>query len=169
MAKKYNLGNVAMFPIGGIIPFAGQNAPTGYLMCNGQEVSRTEYSYLFDIIGTTYGEGDGSTTFNVPDLRDKFPQGASGANTVGTIKEAGLPNITGETKYLSAGVVWNGAPSGAFRGYASDGTKVTNVSNTGSADAHYFVFDASLSNPIYGSSDTVQPPAVCVNYIIRAL
>ena len=169
MAKKYNLGNVGIYPIGGIIPFAGQNAPTGYLMCNGQEVSRTEYSYLFDIIGTTYGEGDGSTTFNVPDLRDKFPQGASGTNTLGTVKEAGLPNITGKFSsatnfYRDKTVNGTGAFSGSLGGKA-DGDSNGN----GGVMATYISMDASASNPIYGNSDTVQPPAVCMNYIIRAL
>ena len=165
MAKKYNLGNLETFPIGGIIPFAGQNAPTGYLMCNGQEVSRTEYSYLFGIIGTTYGEGNGSTTFNVPDLRDKFTQGASGTNTVGTVKEAGLPNITGSlgnTTWLYIG----SATNGAFTYTKYDAfAEIPTERNDGTS----YKFDASLSNSIYGNSDTVQPPAVCMNYIIKAL
>ena len=59
-------------PVGSVITFMADNAPDGYLACNGQEVSRTTYKDLFDIIGTKYGEGDGSTTFNVPNLTDKF-------------------------------------------------------------------------------------------------
>src|SRR5690606_19275689 len=51
-------------PPGAVIPFAGTNAPTGWLFCHGQEVSRTTYARLFAVIGTTYGAGDGSTTFN---------------------------------------------------------------------------------------------------------
>lgn len=160
MAKRYNLGNVAMFPIGGVIPFAGQNAPTGYLMCYGQEVSRTEYSDLFNIIGTTYGEGDGSTTFNVPDLRDKFTQGASGTNIVGTVKEAGLPNITGRFSYPSF------SKDGAFYSttYGTETFQIRGGTGSGAVG-----FSASRSSSIYGNSDTVQPPAVCMNYIIRAL
>jgi len=62
-------------PAGGIMPYAGATAPSGWLLCGGQEVSRTTYSTLFSTIGTTFGAGDGSSTFNVPDLRDRFPLG----------------------------------------------------------------------------------------------
>lgn len=60
---------------GTVIAYAGNAAPTGYLKCNGAAVSRTTYSALFSLIGTTYGAGDGSTTFNVPDLRGEFVRG----------------------------------------------------------------------------------------------
>jgi microcystin-dependent protein len=62
-------------PVGTILAYAGQAAPAGYLMCNGQAVSRAQYASLFSIIGTTYGAGNGSTTFNVPDLRGEFLRG----------------------------------------------------------------------------------------------
>ena len=71
--------------IGTIVPYAGNTAPYGYLMCDGSEVSRTEYYQLFNVIGTTYGEGDGSTTFKVPDLRESVPVGV-GRNTTNTIE-----------------------------------------------------------------------------------
>ena len=71
-------------PIGVVLPFAGSGAPSGYLICDGQEISRTEYPELFKVIGTTYGEGDGSTTFNVPDYRETVLVGA-GENTTDTI------------------------------------------------------------------------------------
>ena len=67
-------------PIGTIIAVSHNSIPDGYLSCNGQAVSRTEYSALFDLIGTTYGAGDGSTTFNLPDLRGEFLRG-SGTNS----------------------------------------------------------------------------------------
>lgn len=63
-------------PIGEIHAFGGSVVPSGYLLCNGQAVSRTEYSELFAVIGTAYGKGDNSTTFNVPDLREAVPKGA---------------------------------------------------------------------------------------------
>ncbi|MBP3766545.1 MAG: tail fiber protein [Bacilli bacterium] len=63
-------------PIGTIISYSTTNVPDGYLECNGQAVSRTEYAALFEKIGTTYGGGDGSTTFNVPNLRGEFLRGA---------------------------------------------------------------------------------------------
>lgn len=65
---------VAM-PSGAVLPFAMSSAPTGWLKCNGQTVSRTTYAALFAAIGTTYGAGDGSTTFALPDLRGEFVRG----------------------------------------------------------------------------------------------
>lgn len=62
--------------VGEIKPFAGSAIPTGWLLCDGSAVSRTTYSELFTVIGTTYGTGDGSTTFNLPDLRNRFMVGA---------------------------------------------------------------------------------------------
>lgn len=73
--------------------FAGSTIPTGWLLCDGSAVSRTDYAALYAVIGTTYGAGNGSTTFNLPNLQDKFVQGSS---TSGSVKEAGLPNITGQ-------------------------------------------------------------------------
>ena len=66
--------NLAL-PAGITVPYAGATSPTGWLLCNGQAVSRTSYPRLFAAIGTTYGSGDGSTTFNVPDLRECNPVG----------------------------------------------------------------------------------------------
>jgi microcystin-dependent protein len=74
-----------------IFDYAGTSAPTGYLLCDGSAVSRTTYANLFNAIGTTWGVGDGSTTFNVPDLRRKTTIGSGGtqisgpANTVGAV------------------------------------------------------------------------------------
>jgi len=62
-------------PVGSITMYGGSSAPSGWLYCNGQAVSRSIQSDLFAAIGTTFGNGDGSTTFNLPDLRDRFPLG----------------------------------------------------------------------------------------------
>lgn len=62
-------------PPGTVAAFAGSNAPAGWLKCAGQAVSRATYGALFAYIGTTYGAGDGSTTFNVPDMRGEFIRG----------------------------------------------------------------------------------------------
>ena len=68
--------------IGAIMPFSGNgDIPAGYLLCDGAAVSRTMYPDLFGVIGTTYGAGDGSTTFNLPDLTDKFIEGGKTAGT----------------------------------------------------------------------------------------
>ena len=92
---------VDILPTGAVIPFAGSTTPSGYLLCNGAAVSRTTYSKLYSAIGTTYGSGDGSTTFNLPNLNNN--SFLEGSNTVGTAKSAGLPNITGYAwdKYLT--------------------------------------------------------------------
>ena len=72
--------NQAGNPTGTIIVYSVDKAPDGYLKCEGQAVSRNNYKKLFNVIGTTYGEGDGSTTFNVPDLRGEFLRG-TGTNS----------------------------------------------------------------------------------------
>ena len=70
--------------VGTIKPWGKATAPDGYLLCDGSAVSRTTYAELFGVIGTTYGTGDGSSTFNVPDLAGKFPQGKSGTTNLAT-------------------------------------------------------------------------------------
>ena len=78
-----NLGQISskIVPVGSIIWVAYDTAPKGYLPCNGSAVSRTDYSTLFGKIGTAFGTGDGSTTFNLPDLIGKV---AYGSETVGS-------------------------------------------------------------------------------------
>lgn len=76
-------------PAGSVIPYAGASAPTGYLLCDGTAVSRTTYAALFAVIASTYGNGDGSTTFNLPDLRGRFPLGKAAAGTGNTLGGTG--------------------------------------------------------------------------------
>lgn len=71
-------------PAGIIMPFAGTVAPQGCLFCDGSAVSRTTYSALFEVIGTTYGAGDGETTFNIPDLSGRVVIGVSNSHALGT-------------------------------------------------------------------------------------
>lgn len=66
-----DLTDVSAAPVGTVAPFAGSTEPPGWLFADGSAVSRTAYSELFAVIGTTYGSGDGSTTFNIPDLRGR--------------------------------------------------------------------------------------------------
>ena len=75
-----------MAPTGSITAFAGASAPTGWLVADGSAVSRTSYADLFAVIGTTWGAGDGSTTFNVPDLRGAFLRGAGTGSINGSDK-----------------------------------------------------------------------------------
>lgn len=80
-------GGIPQMPTGTILAFGSTTVPSGYLRCNDQAVSRTTYAALFAVIGTTYGVGDGSTTFNVPDLRDRAPYGRD-TFTIGTTTTA---------------------------------------------------------------------------------
>lgn len=80
----------ALIPSGFITMYGGSTAPTGYLLCQGQAVSRATYAALFAIIGTTYGAGDGSTTFNLPNFQGKFPVGQLAADPdFGTLGQTG--------------------------------------------------------------------------------
>jgi microcystin-dependent protein len=76
-------GSVGSTPPGSIVMYAGMTAPSGWLLCNGAAVSRTTYATLWNLLGTTYGPGNGSTTFNLPDLTQRFARidsSAMGAN-----------------------------------------------------------------------------------------
>jgi microcystin-dependent protein len=83
--EKLN-SSVTLVPTGAVMPFAMNTAPSGWLAANGSAVSRTTYAALFAAIGTTYGAGNGSTTFTLPDLRASFVRGAGsdGVATAGT-------------------------------------------------------------------------------------
>ena len=153
--------------VGAVVAFAGSTSPAGWLLCDGSAVSRTTYAALFAVIGTTYGSGDGSTTFNVPNLIDKFIQGNA---TAGTTKAAGLPNIKG-TLFNRA---WGGNGSGIYNvsgSFVDGGRSGTAVNPYGSTTGTYasqkIEIDASKSSSIYGNSTTVQPPAVTMRYIIK--
>lgn len=68
-------------PVGSIVAFSSATIPTNWLLCDGRAISRTEYALLFSIIGTTYGVGDGSTTFNLPNLKGRVPVGVDSSQT----------------------------------------------------------------------------------------
>ena len=100
-----NLTGIEGIPTATIVPWSDSSVPSGFLECNGAAVSRSTYSALFAIVGTTYGAGDGSSTFNIPNLQDNVPVGKSnnkavgssgGANTV-----AGTGNVAGSTANAS--------------------------------------------------------------------
>lgn len=71
--------------VGEIYMYAGSTAPAGFIICDGSSISRTTYSELFDVIGTTYGTGDGSTTFNLPDLSGRVIIGVSSNYSIGNV------------------------------------------------------------------------------------
>ncbi len=84
-------GNFNLLPAGMIMMYGGSAAPSGWLLADGAAVSRTTYAALFAAIGTTFGAGDGSTTFNVPNFSRRVPVGAGGTST------GVLGNATGNT------------------------------------------------------------------------
>lgn len=98
-------GGVA--PPGSILPYAGATPPAGWLLCYGQEISRGTYADLFAAIGETYGAGDGTTTFKVPDLRGRglFGKDDMGGSSVGRISNTGTgnPAIDGVTLGAAGG------------------------------------------------------------------
>jgi len=79
-----NKPSITAAPTGTVTAFAGSTAPTGYVLCDGSAVNRTTQAALFAVIGTTYGVGDGSTTFNLPDLRGRVVAGMGGSLLSGT-------------------------------------------------------------------------------------
>jgi len=185
-ATKYdfdgaNLTGIEGIPTATIVPWSSASVPSGFLEGNGQTVSRSTYAALFAIVGTTYGAGDGSTTFAVPDLQDNVPVGKSnnkalastgGANTVtSTGNVAGsTANATLSTSQLashshsfslnnasggdSSNTVQRGANQGA-------GTKTTN--STGSGSGHLHNMSANFS----GDATSVLQPYLTIIYIIK--
>lgn len=133
-------------PSGAVMFFAMNAAPSGYLVCNGAAVSRTAFATLFSRIGTLYGTGDGSTTFNLPDLRGEFIRGADlgrgvdAGRVFGSSQGDAIRNITGK---MAGGVMEeNGVTSGAFY---TDGIY---TGGTGGGGDFGVSFDASRQVPV---------------------
>lgn len=153
---------------GTVIAFAGNpnSAPSGYLLCNGAAVSRTTYADLFAAVGTIYGEGNGTSTFNLPDLTDRFIQGSA---TAGGVIDAGLPNITGEFGDYGGPVgdaLYDVSVNSLFS-LITGTTRYRTVGEHDTTSVDYWKFDAHEVNNIYGNADTVQPPAVTMRYYIK--
>lgn len=131
--------------VGSIVPYAGAAAPSGWLLCDGTAYSRSTYRTLFDILGTTFGAGDGSTTFNVPDLRQRFPLGTAASGTGSTL----------------------GGTGGAID-HTHTGPSHTHTSTTGTAAAGVDVtFATSPTNAAgSGSTGTANAPFLSLNFLI---
>lgn len=167
-------------PIGSIIPYGGATAPNGFLLCQGQAVSRNTYAELFAVIGTAFGTGNGTTTFNVPDLRDKAVMGAGTNGALGASQSAQLPNITGKINNKSGtfGIMGFSAATsnfnGALIGSEAKGAVYTGQQNTSACKV--VTFDASHSdasidingNNVYTNKGETRPANVRLNYIIKA-
>ncbi len=150
-------------PIGTIISYASTTLPVGFLLCDGSEISKTDYADLYTVIGNKFGTATDSTKFKLPDLRNRFIQGAN--SNLGASKDAGLPNITGS--FTSYDYVYGNAKD-SFTRAISNKNSGSNIVNPTDAPYVVYNFDASKSNSIYGNSDTVQPPSVCLTFIIKA-
>ena len=145
-------------PIGSIISYGGTTAPVGFLLCQGQAVSRTTYAELFAVIGTSFGSGDGSTTFNVPDLREA------------TTKGVGLTSKS-SSHYSSTGISLGGFIDDRVQDHYHNPSNISigvgtylgssNGANEGSNP---------VSSTVAGARTgvTTEVKAVGVNYIIKA-
>ena len=150
-----------LVPIGSIIPFGGNIITSNmFKLCDGSVLDRIKYKVLFSVIGTTYGEGDGVSTFNLPNLIGRFLEGAIEA---GEYKEAGLPNITGKIYQVSGSF----NSKGGENSLTYDRYRAGVISSGESFDLVNFNLDASKSSAIYGRSNTVQPNSVTCKYIMR--
>ena len=195
-ATKYNfsgadLTGIEGIPTATIVPWSTASVPTGFLECNGAAVSRSTYSALFAIIGTTYGAGDGSSTFNTPDLQDNVPVGKSNNKNVGstgganTIANTG--NVAGSTANATLSTAQlashshpnavtfvrpphgnnNPGPNPAYapnnNEYTTWGNRPTGLPNSGSGNAHSHNMSATFS----GDATSVVQPYLTVIYIIK--
>ena len=164
--------------IGEVRWFAMSTPPTGWLVCNGAAVGTSDYVALFAAIGKTFTprltstdpdlenpEYRDPTVFRLPDLMGKVPWGST---SVGTVLDAGLPDITGSATYVNSdGMNQTDFPdTGCFYWGTYNYDRTTNSTNKGPAKRN-LKFSASRSNSIYGKSSTVQPPALCLLPCIR--
>jgi len=177
-----NLTGIEGIPTATIVPWSSASVPSGFLDCNGAAVSRSTYAALFAIIGTTYGAGDGSTTFNVPNLEDNVTVGKSpsksvggtgGANTVSVTTSGNIAgstaNATLSTSQLASHDHSQGGRQGpqyvfpdsfSFRFYVP-----TNTGNTGSGDGHSHNMSANFTGNT--ANPSVVQPYLTLNYIIK--
>lgn len=143
-------------PTGMLMAFAAATLPTGWLVCNGAAVDRTIYAALFTVIGTTWGAGDGSSTFNLPDLRNRFLVGAGnfafstlGGATNFSLSVSQLPSHThtitdpghNHTDFAASSTNTTGSATGAVTTGGTTGTNTTGITinNTGNGDPVNFV------------------------------
>ncbi len=138
--------NSVIMPAGVINIFAGSTAPDGYLICDGSEVSRTEYADLFAVIGTTYGEGDGSTTFNLPDLQSRIPVGISAEPEFDELGKTG-----GAKEHV---LTVNEMPAHSHAGSTGSAGNHTHLGTTNTTGAH--TYSGTTGSSGYSGSSTIQ-------------
>ncbi len=146
------VGGLNLLPIGTISAYGGSSAPTGWLLCDGTAVSRTTYSALFAIVGTTFGAGNGTTTFNLPDLRQRFPMGKAVSGTGATLGETG-----GTVDHLHTV-----DPPNTTSGVPSTTVAATNLTGTAASTTHTHDLNIAQFN-----SGTANPPYLAVTFIVK--
>jgi microcystin-dependent protein len=171
-----NVTDAALNPSGMVSPFAGSSAPSGWLLCDGSAVSRTTYATLFGVVSTTYGVGDGSTTFNLPNLQGEVPVGKKAATSLGTATiSIATPAVVTDTGHgLSNGQLIYFTTTGALptgvvantRYYVRNTTANTfNLSSTptgavintsGSQSGTHTLFSADFADLGFGSGSVSQ-------------
>lgn len=161
--------------VGLVLPYAGATAPTGWLLCQGQAVSRTTYQRLYDICLETFGAGNGSTTFNIPDFRGRTWVGIGtsayfntrgeeqGVKTV-TLTKAQLPNFSGQaTMHNSAVRTMIYTVSGSIVSNSQPGAYATGYQNSGNPS----IGGANLNMGFGGGAHSNITYSVTINYIVR--
>jgi microcystin-dependent protein len=163
-----------LVPSGALFMWGTASAPIGYLLCDGTAVSRTTYAGLFAVISTAFGTGDGSTTFNVPDFRQKFPLGKSASGTGSTLAGTGgaIDHVHAADPPSTSTSTDGSHNHGGATGNPSATVAATNL--TGSAanavHTHSISTDGSHSHTLNVASfntDTANPPFMAINFIVK--
>ena len=156
-------------PPGTISMYAGRTVPEGWLVCNGATYRRDRFPRLFAAIGTIYGAGDGSTTFAVPNIDQRFLEATTNTAEVGKMVEAGLPNITGRLNWLKSNAVVDSEEfaSGALM-WAGKNNPFVSVETAATKNVLYDpTLDASRSSSLFGQSVTIQPKSLQIMPLIK--
>ena len=143
---------------------AGSTIPDGWLLCNGAAVSRTTYAKLFAAIGTRYGSGNGSTTFNLPNFNGRHVLGTTNTGNLGSYVSAGLPDITGGASFYGVEAIED-----TYGAFGANMSKTHNYAGHTVGDKSWpeLRLYASNSNNIYGRSYSVSVAAAYSLIIIR--
>lgn len=158
-------------PVGTVEMQAGGAIPPGWLLCNGQAVSRTTYAALYAYLGDTWGAGDGSTTFNVPDLRQKFPLGVAASGTGNALGATGGSidhRHTGPSHAhpVDPPITLSGGPTGLTLAQAWTSGGVVSVGSSGhghNTDIANFNTGAGGT----GNTGTANPPFAALHFRIK--
>lgn len=160
-----------MAPTGCVLPFAGTAAPTGWLLCFGQTVSRTTYASLFTALGTAYGAGDGSTTFTLPDLRGRIPGGKDNmGGTAASRLTSGGSGVDGTTLGSSGGAQTHTLTEAQMPAHSHNFVGGANAAGSGTVGAAGQSANAYLLSTVNAGSGTAHnntQPTLILNYIIK--